>query len=358
MFAGDDVPKRSTGSKPVRKGQIEQAGVPVRVEKIVANFVFAISFDGVFAPIGARAIQVRESVFTNQGPRAVNTAGFFFCLGIIGQGNDSAADIARRFGHHEIRGRVVLIVGVCIGIFSFSHGLPIGFGDSEMLKDRFRAQKTRSHGNGDNIAPAQFTAHGEGEPDHGSLDLVVKNIAAIVERVAVRDFEDDRALAAKHQWHGKVRRDDVGMESLLEHLQAFFEVHLPERLGKFREGIAAPDIVDENVQAFVALFDGSDKFFYLGRLGVIDAQGNAEATRGGDEFRGFLDGLWTAGSGAMAPGASSRTVDRGAGFTECDGDTATSAARGAGDNGDTLLEVGGPLGGMSSHGQTPTERDA
>ena len=40
-------------------------------------------------------------------------------------------------------------------------------------------------------------------------------------------------------------------------------------------------------------------------FGVIDAEGNAQATRGGDEFRGFLNGLWTAGSGAMAPGASS-----------------------------------------------------
>ena len=74
---------------------------------------------------------------------------------------------------------------------------------------------------------------------------------------------------------------------------------------------------------------------------MINANGNAEAPGGVDEFRGFLDSFGAAGSGAMALGAASRAVHRGTSFAESDSDAASSAARGAGHQGDAAFKLAG-----------------
>jgi len=60
-----------------------------------------------------------------------------------------------------------------------------------------------------------------------------------------------------------VGSDDVGMDGLFEHLQAVFEVDGPERLAPFGERVAAPDVVNQDVEAFVLALDAGCEFLKL-----------------------------------------------------------------------------------------------
>ncbi len=89
------------------------------------------------------------------------------------------------------------------------------------------------------------------------------------------------------------------MDGLLEHLQAVVQVDRPEGLAPFGERIAAPDVVNEDVEALVPAFYSGDEFLNFGRNCVIHSKGNALAARGGDQFGGFFDGFGTAGCGGI-----------------------------------------------------------
>ena len=98
-------------------------------------------------------------------------------------------------------------------------------------------------------------------------------------------------LRAEHQRGGVVRGDDVGMDGLLEHAKAILEVDGPEGLAPFGEGIAAPDVVDQDVEAFVAALDKRGEFLNLGGNFVVDLDGDAVASGGGDQVGSFFDGF-------------------------------------------------------------------
>ena len=70
-------------------------------------------------------------------------------------------------------------------------------------------------------------------------------------------------------------RDDVGMNGLLQHLEAVFEIHFPEWLAEFGERVATLDIVDENIEVFMLPLDLSDKLFHFSRNSVIYSHGDA-----------------------------------------------------------------------------------
>jgi len=63
------------------------------------------------------------------------------------------------------------------------------------------------------------------------------------------------------------------MDGLFEHLQAVFEVDGPERLAPFGERVAAPDVVNQDVEAFVLALDAGCEFLNFGRDSVIDSDG-------------------------------------------------------------------------------------
>ena len=85
------------------------------------------------------------------------------------------------------------------------------------------------------------------------------------------------------------------VDGLLEHAQAVFEIDGPEGLAPFGEGVAAPDVVDKDVEAFVTAFDKGDEFFNFSGNFVIDSYGNAVAACGGDQVGRFFDGFALAG---------------------------------------------------------------
>jgi len=96
-------------------------------------------------------------------------------------------------------GAVVLVFAVLIFllILSLPDILPVGFGDFEDVEDGFGAQEAGSQCDGDDVAFAEFAGHGEGEADDGDLDEIVEEVAAVVESVAVGNFEDDSAGPAQ-----------------------------------------------------------------------------------------------------------------------------------------------------------------
>ena len=210
-----------------------------------------------------------------------------------------------------------------------------------MVEDGFGAQEAGRERDGGDIAFAEFAGHGEGQADDGDFHQVVEKIAAVVEGVAIGDFENNRAGfaaagafrfgAAEHQRNGEVGRDDVRVDGLFEHAEAVIEVGVPEGLAEFGEGVAAPDVVDEDVETVMAALDEGDELFHLPGIGVINANRNAAAASGGDEFRGFFDGFGPAGSGAAFARAAAGAINGGPGFAEGDGDAASGAAGGSGD---------------------------
>src|SRR5216683_2376808 len=187
-------------------------------------------------------------------------------------------------------GRVVLILGVQILVLLLPDVLPIRLADSKMLQYPFRTQKARSQRHRNNISFAQLAGHGEGQPYDGNLYQVVKNVTAVVKSIPIGNFENNSSPSTEHQRNGVVGSDDVGMDCLLQHAQAVIEVDCPECLAEFRQRVAAPHVIDQNVQSLVPPFDSGDQLFHLRRLGVINSSGNAAPAGGGDEFSGFFDG--------------------------------------------------------------------
>src|ERR1700722_272518 len=204
-----------------------------------------------------------------------------------------------------------------------------------MFEHGFGAQKAGGERDGDDSPFVQLAGHGKGQAYHRDFHQVVKNISAVIERIAIGDFENNGAAAAEHQRNGVVRSDDVRIDGLLQHVQAVLEIDLPEGLAEFGEGVAAPYVIHENVEVLVAPFDCGDELADLGRLGVVNFYGDAVAACGGDEFGGFFDRFWTAGCRRLAlsvfPGTASGAVNRCTGLAQCDCNSAAGTASGSGD---------------------------
>ncbi len=136
--------------------------------------------------------------------------------------------------------------------------------------------------------------------------------------------------------------DDVGVDGLLEHLEAVGEIDFPEGLAPFGERVAAPDVIDEDVEAVMLALDARYDSLHFGGDGVIDANGNAAASCGGDEGGGFFDGFAQArGIRAFCgtfDGAAPGAVYGGSGLAESNRDAASRAASGSGDEGDFAVQ--------------------
>jgi hypothetical protein len=76
----------------------------------------------------------------------------------------------------------------------------------------------------------------------------------------------------------------VGLDGVAQQRDAVGEVLLPERGVPLGEGVAAPDVVDEDVQAAAAVGDAADQRPHLIGVGVVTADGwpGNEVLRGAD----------------------------------------------------------------------------
>src|SRR5882762_9267791 len=81
-------------SKPIRKNQLDQAGNPVRIKLFIADFILAVLFSGITAPIRAGAVEVGESVLAGQSPGTEDMSALAFHLGVGGQRHHGTANIS------------------------------------------------------------------------------------------------------------------------------------------------------------------------------------------------------------------------------------------------------------------------
>src|SRR6202521_6046078 len=124
-----------------------------------------------------------------------------------------------------------------------------------MLQYSFRTQKTRSQRYRNNVSFAQLAGHGEGQPYDGNLHQVIENVTAVVKIISIGNFENNSFDSTEHQRNGVVGSDDVGMDCLLLHAHGVGEIYRPACLDEFGERVAAPQVIDQNVQSFVPPFD-------------------------------------------------------------------------------------------------------
>jgi hypothetical protein len=169
-------------------------------------------------------------------------------------------------------------------------------------------------------------------PDHRRLDEVIEEVASIDVCVTVCDLDDQSAPA--HPRNAVVAGDDVGLDRPIDEGEPVFELCLPELLSPLDEIVAAPDVVDEDVE----LADPLEQARHLGRNGVVDAHGDALAAARGDDAGSLLNGLRTTLHAWASGHAAAGAVDRRTRFTECGGDPASRSPRRTGDDGDLSCE--------------------
>src|SRR5271165_4927731 len=123
------------------------------------------------------------------------------------------------------------------------------------------------------------------------------------------------------------------MDGLLQHQQAVFEVRAPESFAKLRQRIAAPNVIDENVEPLVPPLDYADEFFHFRGNSVIHADGDAMPACRSDHLGGLFNRFRPARSWGSLCTTLSRTapgaIDRRASLAQRDGDAASGATRGA-----------------------------
>ena len=128
------------------------------------------------------------------------------------------------------------------------------------------------------------------------------------------------------------------MDGAFHHREALLGVDLPERLAPFGQRVAAPDVVDQDVENAVVGAHAIEQLDHRLLLGVVDALRDPGPARGGHQLGGFLDGLRSLRVDLAAAAAAAGAVDGGARFAESARDAAPGAARRAGHQRDLAPE--------------------
>ena len=143
---------------------------------------------------------------------------------------------------------------------------------------------------------------------------------------------------AQQQGQRVVAGDGVGLDREPQEPESVVEVVLPDRAVPFEEVLAAPDVVDEDVEAALLVRDAVDEGADLCGVEVVGGYGDALAAGLGDEVGGVLDGLGAVVLGAPGTGGAAGDVDRGAGRAEFHRDPPARATRRPGDQRDLALQ--------------------
>ncbi len=155
---------------------------------------------------------------------------------------------------------------------------------------------------------------------------------------AVGDLDDQAAGAAQQQRQGVVAGDGVGLDGQPQQSQPLVEVVLPDGLVPLEEVLAAPDVVDEDVEAVLFPGDPVHERPDLRGVQVVGGVGDAVPAGLGDQPRGLLDGLGPVVLRAAGAGGAPGDVDGGAGRAEFDGDAAPGSPRRPGDQCDPAFQ--------------------
>ncbi len=285
----------------------------------------------VLVPMRLPAIGVLNVIVPREVPAGEHLARVAVYAGIRRECGDRASDEQRCFGMGEVG---VLFDGVA----------PILLGDSEVIEHGLRAQKAWRDGYGGYGMVGEFHRHCVRESNDGHLAEIVEELSTIAVEGSVRELDNEPTAAVEHEWDAVTACDDVRMDRVLHHCEALLDIDIPEGLAPFGEGVAAPDIVNEDVELAVV---GAHPFKQLGDrglLGVINAHGDARAAGGGDLLGGLFDRLRSYGISRSIAATATRAVHGGARLPECSGDAAARSTRGTGnERNPTLQHHGGRI---------------
>ena len=163
-------------------------------------------------------------------------------------------------------------------------------------------------------------------------------VVGIVLGRAVGHLDEEAARTLDQQRQRMMRRDQMRVDAEPQHAQAVLEIVLPDRLVPFEELLAAPDVVDEDVEAALLGADALDQLPDLVGNEMIDPDGDAGAAGCRDQLRRLLDRFRPRIFGLLLARRPSGDVDRRAGGAQFHRDAAAGAARRAGDQGDLSLQ--------------------
>ncbi len=220
-------------------------------------------------------------------------------------------------------------------------GGPIRFRGVERLEHQLRAHPARGEGDRGRSVRRQLVAQREGESVDGDLGEVVEDRDPVVLGVVVvgpvGELDEQAAAPSDEQWRQRVRRDQVGVDGEAQQPEPIGQVALPDRpvpVGRATlQPLAAPDVVDEDVEAAVVAVDPVAQPAHLIGVEVVDGDRDAGATRRVDELGGLLDRLGPPDVVGRQRASTARPTgadDRRTRLTERDRDAAAGPAGGAG----------------------------
>ena len=235
-------------------------------------------------------------------------------VGVGGQGRDRTADEARRLGDRdEVRAADRRLA-------------PVVLGDAVDLEHHLRAHPPRRQRDGRAAVRRELMRLREREPQHGGLGQVVEGRQPVGARVvlerAVGHLDDQAAGPADQQRQREVARDEVRVDRQAQEAQAAVEVVLPDRRVPLGQLLAAPDVVDQHVEATLLVVDARDEVAHLIGLQVVDRDRDPAAAGGVDELGGLLDRLRPVVLGPVLARGAPGAVDGRARFAQRDGGAA------------------------------------
>src|SRR6267143_5659108 len=120
-------------------------------------------------------------------------------------------------------------------------------------------------------------------------------------------------------------RNDVRVKRAFHHLEAFWQVELPEGFAKFQERISSPDVIDQDVELTVLLLDPGDEPLDGPAVGMVEDGGDAYPSVRRHPLRRFFNRLQSHRSASCrissCPRTATRAVHRRAGFSQGYGDS-------------------------------------
>jgi len=124
-------------------------------------------------------------------------------------------------------------------------------------------------------------------------------------------LDKQAARLVDEEWEKVMGGDEVSVDGEPEYAETLAEVVLPDgsvplTRAAFEE-LAAPDVVDENVDAAVVFLDLLGQAFHLVGFEMVDRDCNAGAAEVRDEFRGLFDCLGTVVVGLKSSCAATAT---------------------------------------------------
>src|SRR5690606_24081946 len=117
-------------------------------------------------------------------------------------------------------------------------------------------------------------------------------------------------VALEQERHRVAARDDVRRDGAIEQEPAVRDGEPPERRAEVGELVAAPDVVDHDVELALLALDLRAERLDLRLDGVVDLYGDAAPSARADHLRGLLDGLGARSRGGSAADAPPGAVDR------------------------------------------------